>query len=53
MLLIVEWVQRGKEHAFDLRGIKSHVLKYFIYLLVVIALFWLGGQAETFIYFQF
>ena len=53
VLLIVEWVQRGKEHAFDLRGIKSHVLKYFIYLLVVIALFWLGGQAETFIYFQF
>ena len=53
VLLIVEWVQRGKEHTFDLRGIKSHVLKYFIYLLVVIALFWLGGQAETFIYFQF
>lgn len=53
VLLIVEWVQRDKKHAFDFRGIKSHVIKYFIYMLVVGALFWLGGHAETFIYFQF
>ena len=52
-LLVVEWIQRDKEHAFDLSGIKSRVLRFAIYYLVVIALFWFGGQAETFIYFQF
>lgn len=50
---VVEWIQRDKEHALDLRGIKSHVLKYFIYYLMIVVLFWFGGQAETFIYFQF
>ena len=32
--LVVEWIQRDKEHAFDLRGIKNHVLKYFIYIVM-------------------
>lgn len=51
--LVVEWIQRDKEHGFDLQGIKSHVLRYFIYYLMIAVLFWFGGQAETFIYFQF
>ncbi len=53
VLLVVEWLQRDKEHAFDLSGIKSHVLKFAIYYLMVVVLFWFGGQSETFIYFQF
>lgn len=53
VLLVVEWIQRDKEHAFDLSGIKSHVLKFAIYYLMVVVLFWFGGQSETFIYFQF
>ena len=53
VLLVVEWVQRNKEHAFDLRAVKSGVFRFFIYYLMVGVLFWYGGQAETFIYFQF
>lgn len=53
VLFIVEWIQRDKEHAFDLSGIKSHVLKFGIYYLMLVALFWFGGHAESFIYFQF
>ncbi len=53
LMLVVEWLQRDKEHAFDLSGIKSHVLKFGIYYVMVIALFWFGGHAESFIYFQF
>jgi hypothetical protein len=52
-MLVVEWLQRNKEHAFDLSGIKSHVLKFGIYYVMVAALFWFGGRAESFIYFQF
>ena len=53
VMLVVEWFQRNKEHAFDLSGIKSHVLKFGIYYVMVAALFLLGGHAESFIYFQF
>ena len=53
LMLVVEWLQRNKEHAFDLSGIKSHVLKFGIYYVMVAALFWFGGRAESFIYFQF
>ena len=53
LMLVVEWLQRNKEHAFDLSGMKSHVLKFGIYYVIVAALFWFGGHAESFIYFQF
>lgn len=53
VLFVVEWIQRDKDHAFDLSGIKSHALKFGIYYAMVVALFWFGGHAESFIYFQF
>ena len=53
LMLVVEWLPRNKEHAFDLSGMKSHVLKFGIYYVIVAALFWFGGHAESFIYFQF
>lgn len=53
VMLAVEWLQRERDHAFDLSGIKSHVLKFGIYYVMLVALFWFGGHAETFIYFQF
>ena len=53
VMLLMEWIQRDKNHAFDLSGIKSHVLKFGIYYVMVAVLFWLGGHAESFIYFQF
>ena len=53
VLFVVEWLQRNKEHAFDLRSVKSHVVKFGIYYLMIAVLFWFGGHAESFIYFQF
>jgi len=52
-LLIVEWIQRKKEHGLDLSGINSHVVKFFIYYVLIAAVFIFGEKAETFIYFQF
>lgn len=52
-LLVVEWIQKEKEHPLDLSNIKSHGLKFGIYFALIVMIYWLGGQAETFIYFQF
>ena len=53
VMLVVEWLQRDKEHALDLSDIKSHVLKFGVYYVLIAVLFWFGGHAESFIYFQF
>ena len=53
VMLVVEWLQRNRAHAFDLSIIKSRTLRWSIYFTTVAVLFWLGGHAETFIYFQF
>lgn len=53
VMLVVEWLQRSRDHAFDLNRIRSHVLKFSIYYVLLVALFWFGGHAESFIYFQF
>lgn len=52
-LFVVEWLQRDKQHAFDLSGIRSHWLKFAVYYGMVAVLFWFGGHAESFIYFHF
>lgn len=53
LLLVVEWIQKEKEYPLDLSNIKSHGLKFMIYFALIVMIYWLGGQAETFIYFQF
>lgn len=52
-MCVIEWLQKEKEHALDLSCFKSHVLKFGVYFVILAMIFWLGGQAETFIYFQF
>lgn len=52
-LFVAEWLQRDKEHALDLSYIHSQVFKYGLYVVLLGLIFWLGGHAETFIYFQF
>lgn len=53
VMLVVEWLQRNRAHAFELNSIKSRALRWSIYFTTVVVLFWLGGHAEAFIYFQF
>ena len=52
-MFIVEWLQRARQHGLDLESLKSHVLKFFIYYIIVIILFLVQKGAESFIYFQF
>ena len=53
LMLLVEWVQRFKEHPFDLGCIPSRVVRYAIYLALILIIISLGGHTENFIYFQF
>ena len=53
MMMLVEWIQRQKQHGLDLSETKSHVWKFAIYYVLIAALFVFGRTAEVFIYFQF
>ena len=53
VMLLVEWFQRDKEHGLDLSGIKTGIVRYAVYLVVLFLTFALGGHAVNFIYFQF
>ena len=53
LLLGVEWIQRGKNYPFDLSVIKPVWMRDTVYLVIFLLIFWQGGHAQTFIYFQF
>ena len=53
IFFIFEWVNRNRKHGFEISWIKSFFLRYPLYILLIILIFWFGTEAETFIYFQF
>ena len=57
VVLLVEWLQRDKQHALQLdpaRGVlKYSAVRYVLYAAIVLAMFVMAGQVQTFIYFQF
>ena len=52
LFVVVEWLQRDKEHALQL-GKSPRVLRWSFYYLLVFVIFWFGGEQQEFIYFQF
>ncbi len=53
ILIIIEWIQREKQHSFDLSYIKSPIIRYGFYFATLFWLFAFGGNTVNFIYFQF
>ena len=53
ILLLVEWIQRGREHGLDMSSMRYGAIRYFCYLAVLAMIFMYGVFNETFIYFQF
>jgi len=53
IMMITEWVQRKEEFALDLKAVRYKWLRYCIYAALLVMIIWVGGQAETYIYFQF
>ena len=57
LVLLVEWLQRDKQHALQFnqsRGLfQFTAVRYLTYASILVAMFFLAGQVQTFIYFQF
>ena len=53
ILMVVEWLQRKREHGLSMEGVRSGVVRYACYLAVLAVIFMFGVFNETFIYFQF
>ncbi len=53
IMLLVEWLQRKREHGLDMSGVRSGVIRYVFYVCVLVLIFVFGVFNETFIYFQF
>ena len=53
LMLVVEWLQRGREHGLDMSGVRYRAVRYACYIAVLAVIFMYGVFNETFIYFQF
>lgn len=53
-LLVIEWIQREKEHGLQInKEIKSPVVRWSIYYILIFIIVFLQGTPADFIYFQF
>ena len=55
-LLILEWLQREREHVLQIDGYRLFSVQWTrlaLYALIVFLIFYFAGQVQTFIYFQF
>jgi len=56
VFVIVEWLQRDKQHALYLDNINVKIPKFIrwgIYYSIIFIIIWFGGKQQEFIYFQF
>ena len=52
-LIFVEWLQQNKEHALQIENVKYSVVRWGIYLGLIMVILLYGGIQQEFIYFQF
>lgn len=53
VMMGVEWLQRNEDHGLELYRMKSRVLRYGIYIVLITMILWKGDSGDAFIYFQF
>jgi len=53
IMIVVEWRNRNKQHGLQIADIKSIIVRYSIYLLLLLTILLNNGNQKTFIYFQF
>ena len=53
LLLVVEWVQRHRQHGLDVKLIRRGWVRFLIYYLIVLLIYLYGADQQDFIYFQF
>jgi alginate O-acetyltransferase complex protein AlgI len=54
LFFVIEWIGRENRFALENLGNKWHfLLRWFFYLILVYAIFYLAGEEQQFVYFQF
>ena len=54
VFIVIEWMGRRNEYAIEHLGLKWKApIRYAFYYILILALFYFGGQEQQFIYFQF
>jgi len=53
LFVIIEWIQRKKEHGLDIGNIKIPVIRWGLYFGISFFLFYFFNYQQSFIYFQF
>ena len=54
LFIIIEWLQREKEHTLELNLAKiPKFIRWIIYIIIILIIFWFAGSQQKFIYFQF
>lgn len=53
LYMVVEWLQRNRDHVLDIAYIPSKMLRMAIYYFIVFLTFYFAGDLQPFIYFQF
>ncbi len=54
VMLVVEWLQRGKEHGMEIRNmIKNKWIRLCLYYVLIFSILMFIGEEQMFIYFQF
>lgn len=54
VFVLIEWLGRENQHALERLGTSwKRAFRYTFYYSIIIAIFWLGGKEQEFIYFQF
>ncbi|MGI6369100.1 MAG: MBOAT family protein [Ignavibacteria bacterium] len=55
-LIIIEWLQRNKQHSLEIKGtglFKHRAPRFALYYFLVVCIFYFIGEEKVFIYFQF
>lgn len=56
VMIIVEWIQRGKEHALQIDNIgflKLRAVRWFMYIVLILCILYFSGEQSEFIYVNF
>lgn len=54
LFVLIEWLGREQKYAIESLGMKwKGPLRYLMYYIIAIAIFWFAGKEQQFIYFQF
>jgi alginate O-acetyltransferase complex protein AlgI len=53
IFLLIEWIQRNKQHALQIGDVKHQIIRWGLYISLILMILYFGGSKQIFMYFQF